>query len=262
MRSDRYDVGKLALRREIAGNVRVVRCCSLKMFGDNLSRVEYKHGFSKFAAERENCSRLIGVSGYQREAVGVGMRGVDKGCDSKIHVGSFFFKFHDMSHSSMGFFANFAFPIDMGKPCFLLAVKPFDDFHPAKCGECLEIYLLTFLGGYVLWVCTNASREILYGEDIVFFLEHGGGKCAKVEPFTAWRAFQQAVVKIVAVYVNNCLFHFSHKMQGASTFRLKPPRRIGRASRVEYNPLLGSVGIVPNIRLWRNGVQQNLGMAA
>ena len=39
----------------------------------------------------------------------------------------------------------------------------------------------------------------------------------------------------------------SSQMQGASTFRLKPPRRIGRASRVEYNPLTGSVGIVPNI---------------
>jgi hypothetical protein len=43
-------------------------------------------------------------------------------------------------------------------------------------------------------------------------------------------------------------------MQGASTFRLKPPRRIGRASRVEYNPLTGSVGIVPNIIFGRNGV--------
>ena len=75
-----------------------------------------------------------------------------------------------------------------------------------------------------------------------------------VEPFTALRSSQQAIVEIVAVYVNNCLFHFSHKMQGASTFRLKPPRRIGRASRVEYNPLTGSVGIIPNIISWRNGV--------
>ena len=56
------------------------------------------------------------------------------------------------------------------------------------------------------------------------------------------------------IYVNNCLFHFCHKMQGASTFRQKPPRRIGRASRVEYNPLTGSVGILPNIISWRNGV--------
>ena len=33
-------------------------------------------------------------------------------------------------------------------------------------------------------------------------------------------------------------------MQGASTFRLKPPRRIGRASRVENNPSKGSPIII------------------
>ena len=251
VRPDWDYVGKLALRRKIAGDVCVVCRHSLKMFGDGFSWVEYKHGFPKFAAECENRSCLIGVSGYQRKAVGVGVHGVDKGCDCKIYVGSFFFKFHDMSHPGMGFFTNFAFPIDMGKPGLLLAVKPFDDLHPAKCGECLDIYLLTLLGGYVLWVCADARREILNGEDVVFLLEHGGGKCAKVEPFTARRVFQQAVVKIVSVYVNKCLFHVCQRMQGASTFRLKPPRRIGRASRVEYNPLTGSVCIVPNSAAWR-----------
>ena len=76
-----------------------------------------------------------------------------------------------------------------------------------------------------------------------------------VEPFTSWRVLQQAVVKIVSVYVNQCLFHVCQKMQGASTFRLKPPRRIGRASRVEYNPLTGSVGIVPNLHAVRKGAK-------
>ena len=33
-------------------------------------------------------------------------------------------------------------------------------------------------------------------------------------------------------------------MQGALTFRLKPSRRIGRASRVEYNPSRGSGGSI------------------
>ena len=241
MRPDWDYVGKLALRRKVARDVRIVCSRSLKMFGDGFSWVEYKYGFPEFAAERENRSCLIGVSGYQHEAFSVRMHGVDKGCDRKIYVGSFFFKFHDMSHPGMGFFTNFAFPIDMWKPCLLLAVKPFDNLHPAKCGECLDIYLLTFLGGTVLWICADARREILNGEDIVFFLEHGGGERAKVEPFTAWRVLQQAVVKIVSVYVNKCLFHVCQRMQGASTFRLKPPRRIGRASRVEYNPLKGSL---------------------
>ena len=64
------------------------------------------------------------------------------------------------------------------------------------------------------------------------------------------------VIQVESVDINNCLFHFRHKMQGASTFRLKPPRRIGRASRVEYNPLTGSAGIVPNIFFGRNRVSR------
>ena len=142
-------VGKLALRRKVAGDVCVVCRHSLKMFGDGFSWVEYKHGFPKFAAECENRSCLIGVSGYQRKAVGVGVHGVDKGCDCKIYVRTLLFKLYDMSHPGMGF------------------------------------------------------------------------------------------------------FHVCQRMQGASTFRLKPPRRIGRASRVEYNPLMGSVRIVPNSAAWR-----------
>ena len=95
VRPDGDYLWKLALRRKVAGDVCVVCRHSLKMFGYGFSWVEYKHGFPKFAAECENRSCLIGVSGYQRKAVGVGVHGVDKGCDCKIYVGSFFFKFHD-----------------------------------------------------------------------------------------------------------------------------------------------------------------------
>ena len=254
MRSNRYDVGKLALCREIAWNVRVVGSRSLKMVGHGFAWIEYKHRFPKFAAERLNRPSLIGIAGYQNKAFGIGAHGIDKGGNSKVYVRTFLLKLNDMRHSGNGFFASFALFVDMGKPCLFLAVKSFDDFHSAKGRECLEIYFLAFFGGYVMRICADTSREILYGEDFMFFLEHCVGKCAKVEPFTALRSSQQAIVEIVAVYVNNCLFHFSHKMQGASTFRLKPPRRIGRASRVEYNPLTGSVGIIPNIISWRNGV--------
>ena len=109
------DVGKLALRRKVAGDVRVVGSRSLKMVGYGFAWIKYKHGFAKFAAERLNRPGLIGISGYQNKAF---------------------------------------------------------------------------------------------------------------------------------------------NMQGASAFRPKPPRRIGRASRVEYNPLTGSVGIVPNYFSWCNGTER------
>ena len=82
-----------------------------------------------------------------------------------------------------------------------------------------------------------------------------------VKPFDAIVAAKKPIVKVPRINIDVCS-HF-HKMQGASTFRLKPPRRIGRASRVEYNPLTGSVGIIPNIIPWRNGVwRQNRIMGA
>ena len=254
MRSNRNHFRQLALRRKVAGDVRVVGSRSLKMVGHGFAWIEYKHRFPKFAAERLNCPCLIGIACYQNKAVGIRAHGIDECCDSKVYVRTLLFKLYNMRHSRVGFFADLAFLADMGKPRLLFAVKSFDDFYSAKGNESLEIYFLPFLGCDVMWICADTSREVLYGEDFMFFLEHCVGKCAKVEPFTALRSSQQAIVEIVAVYVNNCLFHFSHKMQGASTFRLKPPRRIGRASRVEYNPLTGSVGIIPNIISWRNGV--------
>ena len=250
MRPDGYHVGELAFRRKVAWDVRVVCRRPLKMVGDGFAWIEYKHGFLELAAESVNRSRLIGIACYQSKAVSVRPHGIDKGGYRKVYVGAFLFKFHDVCHPGKGFFASLAFPVDMGKPCFLLAVEPFDDFHPTKCGECLEVDFLAFFGDYVMRVCADAGREILDGEDFMFLLEHGGGKCAKIEPFAAWRALQQTVVEIVAVYVNKCLFH-CFEMQGASTFRSKPLRRIGRASRVEYNPLMGSAHIVSN-RVARN----------
>ena len=216
--------------------------------------IEYKHLLPKLMAKGVNRPRLIGIACYQNKAVGIRAHGIDECCDSKVYVRTLLFKLHDMRHSRVGFFADLAFLADMGKPCLLFAVKSLDDFHSAKCNESLEIYLLPFLGCNVMWICADACSEELYGANFVFFLEHGRNKCTWIKPFIIWRFFQQAVIEIIAIYVNKCLFHVCQRMQGASTSRLKPPRRIGRASRVEYNPLMGSVRIVPNSAARRKGV--------
>ena len=253
MRTDWDYLWKLALRRKVAGYVRIECCRSLKMFGDGHMGIEYKHLLSKLMAKGVNRPRLIGIACYQNKAVGIRAHGIDECCDSKVYVRTLLFKLHDMRHSRVGFFADLAFLADMGNPRLLFAVKSFDDFYSAKGNESLEIYFLPFLGCDVMWICADACSEELYGTNFVFFLEHGSNECTWIKPFSTWRFFQQAVVEIIAIYVNKCLFHVCQRMQGASTFRLKPPRRIGRASRVEYNPLMGSVRIVPNSAAWRKG---------
>ena len=124
--------GQLALRRKVAGDVRVVGCCPFKMLGDCYVGIEHKHRFPKLMAKGVNGSRLIGISCYQNKAVSIRAHCIDKGCDRKVYVRPFFFKFHDMRHACMGFFAGLAFPVDVRKPYLLLAVEPFDDFHSAK----------------------------------------------------------------------------------------------------------------------------------
>ena len=93
-----------------------------------------------------------------------------------------------------------------------------------------------------LWDYGIGSRRFQFQNSVMVHLH----KCTISQFIT--------IVKVPCINIDVCS-HF-HKMQGASTFRLKPPRRIGRASRVEYNPLTGSAGIIPNIISWRNGVRR------
>ena len=222
VRTDGDDVGQLALRRKVAGNVRIVCCRPFKMFGDSHVGIEHKHRFPKLMAKCVNSSCLIGIACYQNKAVGIRAHCIDKGCDRKVYVRSFFFEFHDMRHACMGFFASLAFPVDVRKPYLLFAVEPFNDFHSAKCSQCLEIYLLPFLGCNVMRICPDACREKLDRTDFVFLLEHGGNERTEVEPFAVRRFFQQAIVEIVAVDINKCLFIAVLKCKGPQPFGRSP----------------------------------------
>ena len=78
----------------------------------------------------------------------------------------------------------------------------------------------------------------------------------EIEPLACGQSFQQPIVEVVTVYVNERLFHCSSKRQGAPAFRPKPPRRIGRASRVENNPSRGSACSLADWRMARKGVRE------
>ena len=101
VRADGDYVGQLALRRKVSGGVLVIGCRPFKMFGDSHVGIEHKHRFSKLVAKGINGSRLIGISCYQNKAVSIRAHCIDKGCDRKVYVRPFFFKFHDMRHACM-----------------------------------------------------------------------------------------------------------------------------------------------------------------
>ena len=85
-------VGKLALRRKVAGNVRIEGRHQLEMFGDGHMGIEHKHFLPKLMAKGVNSPRLIGITCYQNKAVGIRAHGIDECCDGKFYVRSFLFQ--------------------------------------------------------------------------------------------------------------------------------------------------------------------------
>ena len=64
--------------------------------------------------------------------------------------------------------------------------------------------------------------------------------------------------------VRSVIADVGEPLMGVKMLRLRPfwigaSPRVGRASRSDVNLLTGSVGIVPNIRLWRNGCGGKIG---
>ena len=78
MRTDGDYLWKLALRRKVAGYVRIECCRSLKMFGDGHMGIEYKHLLPKLMAKGLNRPRLIVIACYQNKAVGSRAHGIDE----------------------------------------------------------------------------------------------------------------------------------------------------------------------------------------
>jgi len=69
MRSDWNHFRQLALRRKVAGYVRIECCRSLKMFGDGHMGIEYKHLLPKLMAKgEEKGSDKIATVNYHRYA--------------------------------------------------------------------------------------------------------------------------------------------------------------------------------------------------
>ena len=63
------------------------------------------------------------------------------------------------------------------------------------------------------------------------------------------------VVQVESVDIHYCLFHCQLPERQGPDFR-PALHRIAEAQRSVYNPSRGSVGIVPNICLWRNGMRR------
>ena len=106
MRSNRYDVGKLALCREIAGNVLVVSGHCTKFFAGSFVGIEHYDGLARAFLEIVERRNEVGVARYEHDAVEVLFHVVYEHLRCDVHIRTFLF---GLPHGrSRNLFAGFA----------------------------------------------------------------------------------------------------------------------------------------------------------
>jgi hypothetical protein len=86
----------------------------------------------------------------------------------------------------------------------------------------------------------------------MLFRQETANESGKVEPLARGRVFQQTMIKVEAVNVEDCLFRLHNCFPKRQEPDLRPAlHRIAVAQRMVSNPSRGSVGSVPHRRAWR-----------
>ena len=232
--------------RQSHRNMRIVRSRSFQMIGNGGMRIEHKNLFPKLVAQGFNCANLIRVSSNEHETFRISSSRINHGRDCNIDIRPLFFKFHNSRHSISGFGTRFAFFVQKRKPNLVFIIEPFTYLNLVNRRKCLKIDLLSLNCRDVVWIGTDAGSEKFDSRNLMVGTEKRSYERFKIKPLPAGIVFEKPVVKIIPIYINYRLFHYLKKMQGAFAFRVKPLRRIGRASRVVSNPSRGSTHIVSN----------------
>ena len=243
-----------AVDRATVGNVKMWNCGSVKVW-----KYENGLGLLSIACCDDACGEYsCQFNGFSDKGIQLAMFNVvafNDDLEPHSCLGEFFHRNLQFMDEVFAGFRLGCFGIVGGNACcrakYLIGKTVAADFLYRQCSACFDATCCKF--HYAIFKL-NFHGHTSFPYFHIFTVSYlHNFTILSVKPFVG-SAFLQAVVKIVSVYVNKCLFHVCQRMQGASTFRLKPPRRIGRASRVEYNPLTGSVCIVPNSAAWRKGV--------
>jgi len=260
MRSHGNHFRQLALRRKVAGDVRVVGSM-IAYVGKSFMRIEHEYLLAKLLSDQVERRNEVRIPADEGNGINVAREHIVEhvGCD--IDVRPFLLQLDDM-HSAVGrLFAIPALAVDCWHPDLVPVVIPLYYFQPSDFGECAQIYSLSFDSFGVVWICADTCGVEF--DDVKYMIVFYQRSCERqrVKPFDAIVAAKKPIVKVPRINIDVCS-HF-HKMLRPRPSRIGASPRIGRASRSDMNRLTGSVGIIPNIISWRNGVwRQNRIMEA
>ena len=208
-------VGKLAFRRQVAGNVLVVGGYGAQFFAGTLMWVEDDDGFPGLLLKIvERCDE-IGVAGYKYDAVEVVFDVIDKHLGRNVYIGAFLFGFpHGCGGDLRAGFAGF---LCKRISCAEALVVALDDCQfRSACGKCGEVDRLPHLRGGLCRIVVYTGGEILDGQYLVLFWSRQKGvcKCDHIKPLVL-REAKHSVVQVESVDINDSLFlHIALKGKG------------------------------------------------
>jgi len=263
VRSDGDYFWKLALRRKVAWNIPAI-CGMETEIRRALARIEHDCPSFEFVSYKIKRCDEVCIARKNDKCIGSVCVGIVEKRGGEVDVRPLLFHLYHMHKAVCGCWAMLASGIHGRNPCLVFVVVAFDDIHSTMRNDGLKIDVLTFNRRWVVWICLGSGDKVLDGYEFVVSFKigigkHGLDKRGYVKPFTGWAPAQQSVVEIAAVYI--CYrFHFvAVKKIGPQALRPKTLFRVGRALRLDVNPLTGSVRIVPNSAAWRKeGAARNL----
>ena len=244
--------GQLASARQIAWDVLVVCGYCAEFLAWTFMRIEHDNRFAHAFLEIVKRSDKIGVARDKDDAIEVGLYVVDEHLRSDIHIRSLFFRFpHGRTGNLVAGFARLLCKGIAGAKTLVITL----DYRQLRAirRKSGKIYSLPHLRGRLCGIVVDAGGKILYGDNFVFVWawQKGVGERDDIQPFIARKA-EQSVIEVESVYIYDSLFYRHLSKRQGPDFR-PAPHRIAEAQRSVINPSRGSVCIVANFRLPRNG---------
>ena len=250
VRPDGDYVGQLAFRRKVTGDAPAIGGMETEV-SRALAWIEHDCSSLEFVSYKIERSDEVRIAGDNSKCIGgicIGI--VEKRC-GEIDIRPLLFHLYHVDKSVCGCRTVLASCVNGRNPRLVLVVVSFDDVYAAMRNDGLKIDVLAFNRSGVVRICLGSGYKVLYCCEFVTCVKLGMGKHGvderdDVKPLAVWPPAQQPVIEIATVYI--CYrFHLpSIKKIGSQTLRSKTLFRVGKALRLDVNPLKGSALIVPN----------------
>ena len=243
-----------AVDRAAVGNVKMWNCGSVKVW-------KYENGLGLLSIAR--CDDACGeyscqFNGFSDKGIQLAMFNVvafNDDLEPHSCLGEFFHRNLQFMDEVFAGFRLGCFGIVGGNACcrakYLIGKTVAADFLYRQCSACFDATCCKF--HYAIFKL-NFHGHTSFPYFHIFTVSYlHNFTILSVKPFDAIVAAKKPIVKVPRINIDVCS-HF-HKMLRPRPSRIGASPRIGRASRSDMNRLTGSVGIIPNIISWRNGVR-------